>query len=330
MSAPRPKRLSLGNVDLDLPIFFPSVSSIKTNLPPVEYIKLLAALTAQNKQFLVSAYDLAHAEEADQEMILALLHKATDAGNIVLMDSGNYESYWHNTQAAWQQDHFHRTLQQFPSSLAFCFDEQSPPDNHDAHVKLVIERWGKDQAVATSTTLIPIIHGAPDDLPSLCREVAEISGVAMLAVPERRLGDGIFARAQTVKAIRQSLNNLGRYVGLHLLGTGNPLSIAIYSLAGADSYDGLEWCQTVVDYETGFLFHSTQVDFFKAQSKWDEMGVGFQTSTLAHNLDFYTDWLARLRSDIHHGNGVKFCRANFQPRIFAHCTEALGWKESSV
>lgn len=330
MSVPRPERISVGNVELDLPVFFPSVSSIKTNLKPVEYIKILAALAALNKQFLVSAYDLAHAEQTDQEEILTFLNKAGNDGSVILMDSGNYESYWKDTQSYWQQDKFHQALLRFPCSLAFTFDEQSPPSNPDTHVKLVVDRWEKDQAVASVTQLIPIIHETPDVLPSLCRKVAEISGVTMLAVPERRLGEGVFARARTVQAIRQSLDNLGRYVGLHLLGTGNPLSIAIYSLAGADSYDGLEWCQTVVDYETGFLFHSTQVDFFKAQSKWYDMDFGSQTSTFAHNLEFYADWLARLRNNIHQGNGVGFCRANFPQRIFSQCTEALGWKEMSA
>jgi hypothetical protein len=43
--------------------------------------------------------------------------------------------------------------------------------------------------------------------------------------------------------------------------TDNPFSITLYSAMRADSFDGLEWCQTVVDHETGLLYHLSHVDF---------------------------------------------------------------------
>lgn len=43
----------------------------------------------------------------------------------------------------------------------------------------------------------------------------------MIAVPERELGDGIVARARAVHEIRRSLDSLGFYQPLHLLGCGN-------------------------------------------------------------------------------------------------------------
>ena len=64
------------------------------------------------------------------------------------------------------------------------------------------------------------------------------------------------ARAKTIIKIRKTLAPKKQYYPLHLLGTGNPLSILIYSICGADSFDGLEWCQTTVDYNTGLLYHS--------------------------------------------------------------------------
>ena len=148
----------------------------------------------------------------------------------------------------------------------------------------------------------------------------------MIAVPERRLADGVFEPARTVRAIRESLNAQGQYVGLHLLGTGNPISIALYSIAGADSFDGLEWCQTVVDYESGILFHLSQADFFKGQTKWGDRDLPFQAFVLAHNLEFYADWLSRLRHAIHAGEGIAFARTNFPKRIFNQCSAALGWE----
>ncbi len=44
--------------------------------------------------FLVSAYGVAKAATDRRERMLALLSRAVDAGQMVLMDSGNYESFW--------------------------------------------------------------------------------------------------------------------------------------------------------------------------------------------------------------------------------------------
>jgi queuine/archaeosine tRNA-ribosyltransferase len=162
-------------------------------------------------------------------------------------------------------------------------------------------------------------------LPKLCLAVSEETGVSVIAVPERRLGDGIFERVTTLIKIREALNSTGRYIGLHLLGTGNPISISIYSTYGADTFDGLEWCQTVVDHETGALFHFSQADFFAKQTSWETSGLPFQMRVLAHNLEFYSDWMDRLRLQVIEGQGREFCRRNFPPIIYTMCSEELGW-----
>lgn len=322
----RARTLKIGKAELGLPIFFPSVSSVKTALAPLEYVRVInALLRATNGQFLVSAFDLCGTNEAERTAFQGELTHAREAGTVVLMDSGNYESYWKNARLEWTHADFHKVLRDFHCDLAFGFDEQEPPGDHDQHIRLILDRLGQDQAAAGPTTIIPIIHGGPGDLPALCAEVAQATRVKMLAVPERRLGSGIYERAKAIADIRRALNDTERYVHLHLLGTGNPISIALYSINGADSFDGLEWCQTVVDHESALLFHFSQADFFRAQTNWGEQDLGFQTRVLAHNLEFYTDWMRRLREAIHDGQGIDFCRLNFPHRIFLQCTAALGW-----
>ena len=220
-------------------------------------------------------------------------------------------------------------LAEFPCDLAFGFDEQQPPANADDHVALVVERWQADQAAAGSCQIIPIVHALANELPVLCAAVATKTGVTMLAVPERRLGDGILERVRAVQAIRAALNRLGRYVVLHLLGTGNPISIALYSATGADSFDGLEWCQTVVDHETGLLYHLSQADFFACQTAWGDDGkLSFQARTLAHNLEFFSDWMRRLRDAVDQDRLSEFCRSNLPPRAFRHAADVAGWSQS--
>jgi queuine/archaeosine tRNA-ribosyltransferase len=326
MPLERPASLTVGNVRLELPVFFPSVSSVKTALPPLAYVELLAALAGSNPQFLISAYDLLRSTPESAEALRGLIGRTLAAGAVVVMDSGNYESYWKDAGTGWPQSSFHDVLRRCPCSMAFGFDDQNPPFEPEEHSGLVVSRWVADQQVAGNTPVIPIVHGTPERLPSLCARVADTTAVQLIAVPERRLGEGIFQRAGSVKAVRAALDSIGRYVGLHLLGTGNPLSLAVYALAGADSFDGLEWCQTVVDHETALLFHFSHADFFRHQSVWGDGRMSFQARTLAHNLAFYSDWMTLLRRALREGGGVDFCRRAFPARVFKQCATGLGWE----
>lgn len=181
--------MKIGGIDLSFPVFFPSVSSVKTALPPLDYVRLLSALRGINGQFLVSAFDLAHAILPDQQALRDLLGCVRNPGTVVIMDSGNYESFWKGAQDRWSQTDSHNILRSFPCALAFGFDEQSPPHDHSNHVRLIIDRFNRDQAAASDVTIVPIIHGRAQTLPVLCAEVARISGAPMIAVPERRLDD---------------------------------------------------------------------------------------------------------------------------------------------
>lgn len=321
----RPIKLDIGKTTLHSPIFFPSISTVKTALKPLDYIRILSAIKTTNIQFLVSAYDISHASDSDKDELKNLLTSARQAGAVILMDSGNYESYWKEARETWKQADFHNILREFDSMLAFGYDEQRPPDNLEEHIDLICNGYAKDQNAAVNGSIIPIVHGSSELLPRLCATVANKTNVSTIAVPERRLGDGIFERVSTLIQIRKELNETGKYVGLHLLGTGNPLSVAIYSIYGADSFDGLEWCQTVVDHNSGFLFHLSQADFFKMQTEWGNSGLPSHLWVLAHNLDFYEDWMSRLRASINEKQGVEFCRKNFPRAIYTKCAEAMGW-----
>jgi hypothetical protein len=325
MVSTRPDAIVISESRLQLPVYFPSISSLKTANSPLAYAQILKALASINSQFLISAYDIGCADEDTKSSFRSLIKDALAAGTTVLMDSGNYESYWRGAGASWDEGAFHSVLGALPFSFAFGFDEQNPPQNLDTHVGLVVERWNRDQVAAEKRAVIPIVHATPDVLPALCQRVVAATGVPMIAVPERRLGEGVFERAATVAQIRAALNESHEYTALHLLGTGNPISIAIYSIFGADSFDGLEWCQTVVDHETSLLFHLSQADFFRGQTHWGSEELSFQARTLAHNLHFYQDWVSRLRNALQRGEAIDFCRHNFPPRIYLQCSSAFQW-----
>ena len=315
----------IGLIKRALPLYFPSVSSVKTGRDPIEYVRVLNKLVG-GTQYLVSAFDVMRCTQKTQDDLASEIGQAIASGTVVLMDSGNYESYWKAPHKRWMPTEFHDALRIVKPTIAFGFDDQEPPIDQKDHLRQLNAQHEAD-ITASSTTVIPIVHGSPDHLMLICPLLVRDQRLAAIAVPERVLGAGIFERKKAVRALREALDKTGEHVMLHLLGTGNPTSIALYANAGADSFDGLEWCQTVVDHETALLHHFSQGDFFKSQTKWGDSDVSYVPRTLAHNLTFYADWMKRLANAIAENDGTAFCRHNISRRIYVQCASEFNWED---
>jgi hypothetical protein len=325
MELARGDRWQLGKVKRSLPIYFPSVSSVKTNLAPIDYVRVLNRVGEE--QYLVSAYDVVRCDVAVRAPLVAELHNASATGNTILMDSGNYESYWKQPHQPWTLQEFHEALGIVKPAIAFGFDDQEPPTAQRDYLRQLNVQHVADRTAASGTAMVPIVHGDSTLLAQLCPALVRDQDLSAIAVPERSLGAGILERMKAVRSLRHALDETGRYIILHLLGTGNPISLALYANAGADSFDGLEWCRTVVDHETAQLHHFSQADFFNMQTKWRDVNISYIARTLAHNLEFYRDWMRRLVNAMATGNGEVFCRHNLPRRIFVQCIDAFGWEE---
>lgn len=309
---PRQESLLVQNLSIDLPCYFPSISSVKTNLSLVEYLRILSALDCP--QFLLSAYDVAHSLPAEQETLAQLMSGFLERGSFILLDSGNFESYW-KQDSAWNQDGLASVLALGFHHLAFSFDLQDTPEPVAAIVDRIERTVLADQQHSSEATVVPIVHASSEVLPEAVFGVAERLHPTMIAVPERELGDGIVARAKALIKLRQALDSIGHYIPLHLLGTGNPLSMAIYSACGADSFDGLEWCQTTVDHETALLHHFQQRELFGEQTAFDSVDVSYTSATLAHNLLFYRSWMEQLQTAIRGGTIADLLDRRFSKRF---------------
>lgn len=295
--AGRPARI-LGE-RVPLPAIFLSVSSHETQLAPGAAVQ---ALTIQQAPLiLVSAYD-AVGVRRDPAMLEALAHYR-DEGGLVLVDSGNYEAT-RLRDTRWSPRDLGEALAELPHDCVFCFDELAPERDVGKAVDQVVAAVERDQAF-TAAPVFPIVHARAfprrgfdlASVPKVLKGVAERLQPPLIAIPERELGAGLVARAQTVRRIREELAELPFYQPLHLLGTGNPWSIAVLGAAGADSFDGLEWCRVAVDHETGRLHHYQHFDFFRYQAELSDSpvtkealrmpSVTFPAKVAFHNLDFY-------------------------------------------
>lgn len=302
----RPKRVMM-NALVELPTFFYSVSSHETRLAPADALRALDMFGVET--ILASAYDTG--PEAPKRLIKTL-ERRRRRGATILLDSGNYEKA-RRDDSSWTFETFKLALKATPHDLAFAFDRLDPKGDVDKVAKAAI--WAaRRTARLTAAPVIPIVHlpRRPDGdyrtemAGPVMRKVAQALTPVMIAIPERELGAGVFGRAKTMAAIRGALKGLGRYQAVHVLGAGNPISLALLSAAGADSYDGLEWCRYAFDAELAQLHHFQLFELFRyqaevagslvASSAAVDPAVSYTTKAVMHNLDFYQTWLRDLRS----------------------------------
>lgn len=309
---------AIANAGVPLPTLFTSVSSHETQLVPAEAVQALRVFGAPT--ILISAYDMV-TRRKPQGMISELTEYRKNGG-FVLVDSGNYEASRLGTRR-WSATDLKEALAQTPHDWAFCFDVMNPAQDPDRAIDEIVEAVERDRAFTTAPVL-PIVHAPKlkqggyklDHIPRIVREVADRLEPQLIAIPERELGAGLIARAKTVQAIREELSKLPFYQPLHLLGTGNPWSIAVLAAAGADSFDGLEWCRVVADHATDRLHHFQHFDFFTYQTGFadssiarealEDPAVDFAGKVAFHNLDYFTNFVRDMREAITEGSMEAF------------------------
>lgn len=321
----RQQVLTVRGKTLHLPAFVFSLSSHETQVMPKDGATLLHLF--ESGAALVSAYDAWKYYGRDSNF-RSSMKKLRQSESVLFLDSGNYEAYRKNDHYlpknnpnGWHKEHFREAAARFSPDLAFSFDTIDPVGEPDRIAARIAASFRADDRALRERDfpLCPIIH-IPRKYEGTLADCAAriVSGVAnaldplMLAIPERELGDGLLERTRTVRDIRKALNDLGKYYPLHLLGTGNPLSMIALAAAGADSFDGLEWCRTVADYNNGFLFHFQQFEFFSQAhlNRIQDQGIRhlienprtpYSVRTLSYNVDFFKDWTRTMQSMIHSG-----------------------------
>ena len=324
----KPKRPTfISNETIPLPTLFLSVSSYNTRLEPVDAIKILRLFKAPT--ILVSAFDLVPTGKPKTipKKIINELKRYRKNGGFVLIDSGNYEAS-RLADEQWDSDQLKEVLSYTPHDWAFSFDKADenipfPSSGRKKNVKLIVESVKQAQKY-TSAPVVPVVHSKKlqkgydlKHLPQTIKDIAEKLEPKLIAVPERELGAGLLDRARMVQTIREELSKLPFYQPLHLLGTGDPWSIAILAAAGADTFDGLEWCRMVVDCSLNRLHHYQHFDFFAYQTFLADSPVvkaaiengdktGYESLVAFHNLDYFVNLMNRLRDYVMKDNMETF------------------------
>lgn len=288
--------IDTGKKDIDTPFFFPAISSIKTNFSIEEYLSLIRKIGYPG--FLASSYDIFNSKKT-KDKIINVISESTEGNFITLLDSGHYEAFWYHDRN-WSFKMFESVLNKIVVDFCFSYDIfWGEKTKKQQYIKETITSIAKTAGMQKIGTTIPLIHSKPESFPDIIKGIVEIINPEVIAIPERELGAGIFERAFTVREIRNALDKTNRQILIHLLGTGNPISLLIYTMCGADLYDGLEWCQTVVNPKTGHLFHFAQKDLIDCNCNACKIkDIPYPMQTMAHNLLFYRRFIDEIQSSI--------------------------------
>ena len=293
--SPRGFTIETSRKSLRTPFFFPAISAIKSNYEIYDYLNLLRKTSYPG--FLISSYDIYNDEKSDS--LMKDLSEITEGNIFLFMDSGNYEAYWNN-DTSWTIEKFQAVLKKVDIDLCFSFDVfWEEGKNIEKHVKETIKNIAMTAAMQKLGNTVPIIHFSLKNLAEIIKGVVEDINPQMIGVTERELGAHFLERAKTVKMIREELDSMGRHIPLHLLGTGNPIALLVYALSGADSFDGLEWRDNVVNPENGHLYHFTQKDLVVCNCKACEIkNIPYHLQVMSHNLIFYERFMLEIRKAI--------------------------------
>lgn len=319
----RKKYFPVGGRSLKLPIYLPSISSVKTGkIDPFDYYNMLSAMSPH---FLVSAYDI-HNSKRKKKFISALKkNMSKDERAIIILDSGNYEKFWLEDDN-WKIQFFNSIIKENICDLAFCYDNQKPPDIKK-NIRWIAKSVNASQKEASSTSIIPIVHSKKkNDVVKSVMGLKKVLNFSTVAIPERELGNGVIERTKIITELRKALNEKNNeYTYIHVLGTGNPLSLLLFSFAGADTFDGLEWCQTVVDPKTSLLYHFQQRELIQDDCGFcSANNLDYNTKTLGHNLLFYLSWMNKIQEAIELGNEEKLLEEYFTKNIISQLQQI--WK----
>lgn len=287
----RPKRPNvIANDRLRLPTLFLSVSSYNAQLEPIDAMRMLRML--KMPAILISAYDLV--EERNPDELIRELIKYKKDGGFVLVDSGNYEKTRLDDKS-WSIKKLKNVLSKVPHDWAFCYDNLDQSISKKKSINELVKTVLRDQKF-TDGEMLPIVHAPKlkkggyklDYIPAIVREISERLDPSLIAIPERELGPGVIARARMIKAIRKELDKLPYYQPIHVLGTGNPYAMAVFAAAGADTFDGLEWCRYVIDIESNTINHFHLFDLY---NKLDNSKIGYPAKVAFNNLEYCREFL---------------------------------------
>ena len=312
-------RVGIGKKKLITPTYFPSISSVAIRLPLEPLLR--AIIKSGYPRLLISSYDLAHLPPESYKRISNHLSKFRAQNNFLFLDSGSFESYWLQDKK-WNFNKYHRITNKTGSDFFTSFD--NIPNLHDDYkdiVKQTYQNLTKSNRLIKNNHCITICHGnTPEQISSLVKKIVSDKSIfsRFIAIPERNCGKTIIDKLKTVQKIRRILDEDNPANILHVLGCGNPISIVLFALGGADSFDSIDWSRWTLDLRTLEFTDFALLPLMECKCKVCTIrNIDSTLRVLLHNLLFYQEFLQELQQVIMYQDELKFLQKYLDRKILS-------------
>ena len=299
------------------PTYFPAISSAATR---IQLESLIQLCTSKNyPRLLVSAYDLHYSQNRKKSIISNL--KNYMKNNFLFVDSGTFESYWLNDNT-WNYNKYNKIIKELSGDFYTSFDEIPRPDDTFTKILEKVNNYAKkSKNISKSRFCATVIHGNTSS--QLIKVVEDLSknnnkNLSMLAIPERDCGKTIQEKIITIQKIRRIISKDNPTNILHILGCGNPLSIAMFSFAGADSFDSIDWSRWTINPKTLQFMDLNHIDLINCPCDFcKRKNLDSITKALLHNLLFYQKFIDEIQTTILNDKDLGFLKKYVDRKTFS-------------
>ncbi len=304
----RSLKLSICGKPLTTPTYFPSISGAGTRYDLKQLIDL--CLNSGYPRVLLSAFDLSNFTPEVLKGIEDKLKVYREDGKFIFLDSGTFEKYWLRNNE-WDFKSYEKIVCRIETDFYASFDDfPMPGDRADSIADQIIENVSASIKLNHNGQCLTVCHGPGKMLNVISNLASKRPDLcAAISIPERECGNSIESKVRTIYEIREMLQEKKVDSLIHILGCGNLISMVLYSLAGADSFDSVDWSRWLLDRRNckfSDIGHISLLDCeCRVCSRSNLEGI---TKAIYHNLYFYQDFLSSFRDSIKGKSESKFLR----------------------
>jgi hypothetical protein len=243
-----------GGGTIETPILIPSFSSkgfLVDNRGESEVRNLLEfASEWLTDSMLVSAYDIKHGHLPDPT-------SWTRAAELTIVDSGGYEAridhdlstsvHVPHAPKVWDAGMLHEVLASWPERFTASFVSFDHPSEHHAFEQQVeracasLERYPSQLHTILLKPETDSQKTLGTTLKHACAGADQLGNFDFVGVAEKELGASMLDRMHEIAKLRLAMDDASVAAPIHVFGALDPLSSALYFLAGAEVFDGLTW-----------------------------------------------------------------------------------------
>ena len=233
------RRREIGKVQVETPLIVPSFSS-----------RGFSKVSEMWKQFRYRLNGAALGSLFDMAEGLVPI-SMTDNVNLAVFDSGLYETRDIPTNgggchappsgAIWTRSRYHKTLidiDKTANSVLVNYD-------HLGNLKEQIALASEDFSLVPSAAADFLIKPEPDSMlvnvAKLSTHAQDLGQFDVIGITAREMGDSLLKRCSAIVTLRDTLDDAGLDLPIHVFGAITPYEVLAYFFCGADVFDGLNW-----------------------------------------------------------------------------------------